>query len=94
MKKILHKLKKLNKQIAEFEAELVNINAWTEHTAYDKSQKRQQIEKHEHFIAELKETKVELLKALQAECGIEIKTLKTQLYDNAPNNHETQPSFS
>jgi DNA repair exonuclease SbcCD ATPase subunit len=75
MKKILKKLKSVNKQIAEFENELVNINAWTEHTSYDRSEKKRQIESHEHFIDELKETKLDILKALKDAVEQEIDAL-------------------
>lgn len=74
MKKILKKLKSVNKQITEFENELKNIRSWDKLFCRH-GEKERQIQNHEHFIAELKETKIEYLKALQAECGLEIKKL-------------------
>lgn len=95
MKKILHKLKSVNKQIAEYEKELVNINNWPEKTWREQSDKKKQLEMHDHFMKELKEEKLVILSRLEDAIQIERVNILTSLKnDNTPSNEPSQPSFS
>jgi len=81
MKTTYKKLKDINEQIAEFTSELAEIQKWP-----DGADKRQHIEKHDHFIGELLEAKLEYLS--NHEFAIEKERQATQklLYERTQRN--------
>ena len=86
MKKVLtasKEVKQINKQIVEFEKDLANIRQWSEATPGDRSDKSEAIEKHEHFIAELQESKVLALRRLITAATTELITLTEVEYEHA-----------
>jgi len=72
MENTIKELKRINKRIATFKSELENIHQWNEDTPGDRSVKKEGIEKHTHFIGELKESRVLILRRLKNEIQNEL----------------------
>lgn len=75
MKNIYSKLKKINKQIAEAEIEINNINE-SSSPYYAKGEKAYELEKLNHWLGELQESKHKVLLQLVDAANLEIQTLK------------------
>lgn len=76
MKSTHNKLKQVNRQIAEFTAELAEINKWP-----DGADRRNEISKHHHFIGELLESKLQLLKEYEFDIELERQAIQKQIYE-------------
>lgn len=81
MKSTYRALKTVNEQIAEFTAELAEINKWP-----DGADKRQAIEKHEHMISELYQSKLKRLKAHEWAIEQERQLTEKRIYEYSLRN--------